>query len=297
MVLTKKKIIRYIAFTLFVLLIQICVAIYLLRNVDFDYVDTLEDETFFLFLLFTIINLLFRYVRWNYILPRRTMKRRYHLLIYLSGFSLTLVPGRIGEMVRVIFLKRNSISYKNGVEATIIDRSMDLIGIISVLSVLLLPFYDIYLLFLIVLLAVFFTAFFYFFSKKNSVFNRFLSVYLSLLKTDTIIYIFSFSVLAWLAQGLAFYFLFSGIVGLGVFSAIKYYLLSLVAGAISLMPGGIGIGELTIFSLLNSSDIDSSLVSLLAIVARGVPLWFAIFCGLLSAFLLIINWEKTQYRD
>ncbi len=63
---------------------------------------------------------------------------------------------------------------------------------------------------------------------------------------------------------------------------IGIYNISILAGAISFIPGGIGATEAAISVLLISMGMDASLAVAASLVCRGMTLWLAVFIGLIS---------------
>lgn len=63
---------------------------------------------------------------------------------------------------------------------------------------------------------------------------------------------------------------------------IGIYNISILAGAISFIPGGIGATEAAISVLLISIGMDASLAVVASLVCHGMTLWVAVFIGLVS---------------
>ena len=63
------------------------------------------------------------------------------------------------------------------------------------------------------------------------------------------------------------------------------YNISLLAGALSFIPGGIGATEAVISLLFAKIGMDMNLAILAAIIVRGMTLWLAVFLGVISMLL------------
>nr|MDP9123114.1 flippase-like domain-containing protein [Pseudomonadota bacterium] len=93
---------------------------------------------------------------------------------------------------------------------------------------------------------------------------------------------------AWGATALGFVHLLHrlGVDTLRLPEALAIYPMSMLAGAASMLPGGIGSTEATITALLVTSGIPVATGVLAAVGIRLATLWFAILCGLASAATL-----------
>lgn len=81
----------------------------------------------------TMANLLLRFVRWRMFL--RALGHRLALAqdlkLYLAGFAFTLTPGNAGEAVRTVFLRRHGVPYADGLAAVFSERLSDLAALIG----------------------------------------------------------------------------------------------------------------------------------------------------------------------
>lgn len=95
------------------------------------------------------------------------------------------------------------------------------------------------------------------------------------------------SFLAWLLQGIVLYTLLISLgVEIDLMTAISIYCLSLLIGAASLIPSGIGVTEIGMVWLLTQIQVDNDIALIASIVTRGLTLWPAMMIGLVSAITL-----------
>lgn len=93
----------------------------------------LPASTYIIFLAMFALNALCRGARWplgagrlNLNIPKRRM-----WLFYISGFSLAATPGKLGTAIRLYFLKeKNSIPYQKSAPLYILDQTTDLLAIL-----------------------------------------------------------------------------------------------------------------------------------------------------------------------
>ena len=96
-----------------------------------------------------------------------------------------------------------------------------------------------------------------------------------------------FTLLAWIAQGLILYLMLINFdVKISITMAISIYCLSLLIGAASLIPSGIGVTEVGMIWLLTQVGIDSDIAIITSLITRILTLWPAMLIGLACAFAL-----------
>ena len=95
------------------------------------------------------------------------------------------------------------------------------------------------------------------------------------------------SILAWGCEAVAFYLVLYW-AGFGDYSsftfAIFVYSLSVLIGALSFLPGGLGGAEGAMISLLIVRGIDMPAAIALTVFIRMTTLWFAVAIGILALF-------------
>ncbi len=88
-------------------------------------------------------------------------------------------------------------------------------------------------------------------------------------------------------QGLAFYFILVTLdIDIPLYTAMSIYAISLLAGALSFVPGGIGTTEAVMGLLLLGSGTDTVSAVAVPLISRLSTLWFAVILGLLSSLYL-----------
>lgn len=72
-----------------------------------------------------------------------------------------------------------------------------------------------------------------------------------------------------------------------LFVLMGIYCVSILAGALTFIPGGIGATEAAMSLLLIALGMEASIAILASVIARAITIWFAVALGLLS--MLILN--------
>jgi uncharacterized protein (TIRG00374 family) len=250
----------------------------------------------------SLFNYLLRFGRWHMYLSRLGCRvpAGSNLVAYLAGFGFTTTPGKVGEAVRSIYLKPFGVSYLQSLSAFFVERLVDMISMIVVASLAAYAFENtrwlVGLTFLVTLafLPMIHSRWLYdFLERRRQAFNsaRFRALcehLISMLRTSADLLrsgpLYSGLLLglaAWAAEGFALYIVLDRMgADTSVFLAAGIYGVSILAGAVSFVPGGLGGTELVMGSLLMLTGVDAPVAASAVIVCRIATLWFAVVIGL-----------------
>jgi len=251
---------------------------------------------------------LLRFFRWHWLLHRagHSIPFRPGLLTYISGFAFTATPGKIGELIRLRYLKPLGVPHEQVVSAFVFERTFDLIIVLLIASMAAARFeiFPIVAAFVALVITVVVLL------ASNPQWIRLIATYLRLYHLRRLSMIskmlgeglvgtktwknpldISISLVlglfAWGLISVAFILLLKHLhVAIPLSAAIAIYPISMLAGAASILPGGIGSTEAAIVAMLSLFNIPIDMAMLVAIGIRIVTLWFAIFCGLASMLLI-----------
>jgi glycosyltransferase 2 family protein len=258
---------------------------------------TISDLPMLLF--FKVISLslssyFFRFCRWQLFL--HVLKRRVQLMhsieIYFAAFSFTLTPGKSGEVIRSLYLKKHGVSYIQSLIAFIAERGMDLIavGLLALFVTSMFPTYQYVVVVLLLVLAVLlillrtyiwaFVAKYVLKARKRRQIARMALIMRQLFALKTFAFSLLLSLLAWGAQGLSLYLITDAMAtGLRLDWAVGIYALSLLVGALSFIPGGLGATEASIVYLLTTVGMAQQGAISASLISRVLTLWLAIGLG------------------
>ncbi len=245
---------------------------------------------------------LVRTFRWHFFLKEIENKVpfRTNIIYYLSGFALALSPGRLGEIIRSPYLKKNyNISISKSASIVFVERFYDILGITIILiiglifvefdgTIILVP-----IVLIIILLIIFKNKFLL--SKilerlsKIKRFNNIQSSYEEsyssinkLIKVKFIILGIVTSTATYFFQSLAVYFIILSLSGIiSIEEIFVVYPTSMFAAAITLIPGGIGVFDGGMIGLLSLYGVNYEIAITTSIIIRIIGL------GLLSAVGMI----------
>ena len=270
----------------------------------------------------TLLNYLLRFARWHYylaVLDIKNIARRDSFLIFLSGFSLTMTPGKLGELLKSLLLKskcNTPLSYSAPIIA--IERITDALGmvILAAAGLAFFPQFGIGALAAIIIITVIFVIAVQQRALAEKIFvagtrvrllarfvnvarNLYESAYL-LLQFKPLVIAIGIAVAAWFAECVAFFFVLQGI-GLTpspllLLQATFIYAAASLFGAAMMTPGGLGATEGGMALLLEQIVAVARESAVAAtLIVRLCTLWFAVLLGVIA--LLLIGVPKTEPNE
>lgn len=257
-------------------------------------------------LALSLLNYGLRFIRWQFYLTAlgHPVPPVPSALIYLAGFSLTTTPGKAGEMLRGVFLKDRGMPYTHSTAAFLSERLSDLVAIVllALVGVTLYPqggslvFVGLLAVGLGLLLL----------SRADllaSLADRFAEHPGRLVRTghhllrllaearrchapSLLLPATMLSLIAWSAEAYAFYLILHWM-GMEVSASFAFsvYALSMLAGALSFLPGGLGGAEAVMVGLLLWKGMPEAQAIAATVVIRMATLWFAVVLGAMTLAL------------
>ena len=257
------------------------------------------------------VNYAVRWLRWEYYLGRLGLRReigtRDSVLVFLAGFALTVTPGKLGEAVKALLLRQShGIPAARTAPIVVAERITDLIGLL-LLTMLGVFSFHIDRRFLVAgalcvglgLLVIgngTVAAFFLALVERVPPLARFVPKAREFLATARVLLhpgalgvTCALATLAWFFECLAFWVVVHGFpgAGLGLEAAIFIYASMTIAGALSFLPGGLGITEAGMLAMLSTfgTGVNRGTATAATFVTRAATLWFAVALGLVAMSL------------
>lgn len=258
-------------------------------------------------LALSLVNYLVRFVRWQKFLSKlgHHVYWQESLRIYLAGFGLTILPGKAGETIRSVYLKKHHVSYPESLAAFFSEQLSNLISMVLLVSVGLLAYPQakpviIVLGGLILGVLIFlqqsrWLKAFEYLAQKNfpakvaQLFTHSIEIVLHskrCFSLPMLLYGISMGLIAWGAEGVAFYYIMH-VLGsdMSLQTALFIYSFSMLVGALSFLPGGLGGTEATMVSLLILNNIAQPQAVAATVLIRLATLWFAVALGVIAMSL------------
>jgi glycosyltransferase 2 family protein len=252
----------------------------------------------------SLVNYAMRFARWQKYLA--SLGHRIHapesLRIYIGGFGLTILPGKVGETIRSVILKRHGVSYPQSLAAFFSDQFSNLISILVLIGIGLWvypqakPMVTV-LLVLVVAALLLLQQGSWLKGLENFAIKRLparvgklaghaIEIILHsgrCFSLPMLLYGMVLGIVAWGAEGLAFYYvLYKLDSGISLQVALFIYSFSLVVGALSFFPGGLGGMEATMIALLVLNNVAHPQAVAATVLIRLTTLWFAVGLGLIA---------------
>jgi len=275
-------------------------------------------------MLLSFTNYIFRFLKWHYFTQSLNLEipLKDNFLIFFAGLSLAITPAKVGEAIRAFLLKKNSATdLSKGLASTFSERLIDLLAVtlLALIGVIVLNFQEsvAYLpILLIILLGIILGVLVFLFDPIYNLFSRifYLKPWASMgakidkFRSDVVVTFhykvffgaLGFGMIGWACEGIGFLLIAHS---LGVFMSLEasifIYATSSLLGAISFLPGGLGVteGSMELF-LADLLDTSLPVAGALIILIRFATLWFGVTVGLI--FLIIVTRhlkEKEKLGD
>ncbi|MBO9688674.1 MAG: flippase-like domain-containing protein [Mitsuaria chitosanitabida] len=268
----------------------------------------------------SLVSYVVRFLRWRWLLSRAgcpTPAGR-GLLAYLAGFAFTATPGKVGELVRVRYFEPMGVPAWRVVSVFVYERALDLVVILGFAAM---SFDEPRLAAAVVIFVVICLGLVFWCGRHPELLGTparaldrrgwtRVAKWMAVLRDGLVgsrVWLRSPDLavgallggVAWGCTAWGFLYLLDqlGITGLTVRTGLGVYPLSMLAGAASMLPGGIGSTEVTIVGLLTVQGAELGVAMLAAICIRLSTLWFAIFCGLLAVVVLEAHPAPPAVRE
>jgi uncharacterized protein (TIRG00374 family) len=255
-------------------------------------------------LAMSALNYLMRALRW--LLFSRALALRVpaatNVLYYVAGFSMTTTPGKMGEALRLWLLHRfHGCRYEQTTALLVADRLSDAVSTTAIVGVTVFWFAHYASVAVIAVLAVAGIAALALRPALilwciDLVFSglrrwprgfvrarRAVRALESLAPPRVFVPALLLGAVGWCSEGLSFFVLLHALgASLNPLACMFIFSFSMLVGAISVLPGGLGSTEATMVGLLASQGVPFETALVATGVVRVTTLWFAVALGLLA---------------
>lgn len=271
-----------------------------------------------LILLLSLCNYMFRFFRWEYYTKVLDIKieRKMSFLIFLSSFIMSITPGKIGEVFKSYLLKeQNDTPVSKSAPIVFAERITDFLSLVllSLTGALMFGYGTK----LIIGFGVFFVALVFVISNRklsyaiigimeklkfvsrisHKIHTAYDSIY-QMVRFKELIITIILSIFAWSFECLSFYLVINGFNVAGaphidIFIATFVYGFATIAGAITMLPGGLGATDASITGLLVLLTIPKSIAVAATLIIRAATLWFAVVVGIVA----VMFYQKVSHKN
>ena len=259
-----------------------------------------------LILALTLLNYLFRFYKWHYYLGciDVRIKRRDSLAIFLSGLSMSVTPAKLGEVFKSYLLKRlKGTELSRSIPVVFAERATDILALL-ILAAISFSALEYGLEVLIISFAILLTIVAILQSRplslkllgalkkvpfvsriSGSLILAYESGYM-LLRWKPLLIAVSISVLSWGFECLALYLVLEAFgIGASMLLSTFVFAFSSLVGAVSMIPGGLGIADASFAGLLVLAGVSKGIAVSATVIIRFCTLWFGVIVGLITLLL------------
>jgi glycosyltransferase 2 family protein len=256
-----------------------------------------------------VCNYVIRWTRWQLYLRHRGVQvpPGSSAMIFVAGFALAVTPGKVGELVKSYLLRSlHGVPISTSAPVVVAERVSDLIALL-VLAVVGVAIYGVAVNVVLVCAAV--VAFGLLvlawprlahgiievateprrLRRLRDPAMRFYDGLLSLTRPFILTWSTAIGAAAWMCECTGFYLVLRGFAGTAVplGLATLIYAATTIAGALSFLPGGLGVteGAMTLLLVESARGVDNDTAIAAAILTRLATLWLAVGIGLVAMAL------------
>lgn len=269
-------------------------------------------------LLLSLMNYFARFYKWDYYLNilRINISKKDSLLIFMSGLLMSVTPGKIGELLKAYLVKTVNKTPAS-VTAPIIfaERATDFLSL-TILALFGAYIYDYgrnaaLVITIIILIGIFiltnrkvFDSLMIVLSKIKFIHKRIESIEqlyhstYTLLKLRPLLIAVGISVLSWGFECFGYYLVINNFINtIGISWSFFSYSFSTIVGAVSMLPGGLGVTEGSFLLMLTSKGLSASDAAATTFITRVVTLWFAVLVGIMAVFFFQKKFGKINFSN
>jgi len=256
-----------------------------------------------LLLFLSFLNYFTRFLKWDYYLSvvKVKMKKIDSLSTFMSGLIMSVTPAKLGEVLKSVLVKEiTGEPISKTAPIILAERVTDFLSLLLIAIVG--AFIFDYGGNITIIVAVFFVILIIIISNKkialpiinlseriplikkyiHNIHSAYESSY-RLLKLKPLILMTILSLISWGFECLGYYFILVNFdVDFGLLWASFSYSFSTIIGAISMLPGGLGLTEGSLTYLLMEKGITADISVATTFIVRAVTLWFAVLVGIVS---------------
>lgn len=269
-------------------------------------------------LVLSLLNYCARFFKWDYYLTilKIQLSKKDSLMIFMSGLLMSVTPGKLGELLKAYLVKTVNKTPAS-VTAPIIfaERATDFLSL-TILALIGAYIYDYgrnatLIITGLILVGIFiltnrkvFDSLMKILSKIKFVHKRIESIEqlyhstYTLLKLKPLVIAVIISVVSWGFECYGYYLVINNFVDtIGVSWSFFSYSFSTIVGAVSMLPGGLGVTEGSFLLMLTSKGLSKSDAAATTFITRVVTLWFAVIVGIIAVFFFQRKFGKIDFTN
>ena len=294
--------------------ITIFVALTIYADINSIIIDFYNFQWFYipLILFLTFLNYISRFLKWDYYLNSIgiNIMRKDSLIIFFSGLMMSVTPAKLGEVFKSHLLKElNDTEISQSVPVVFAERATDIIGLI-ILGFIGFSAFGYGKEVLVITISFILFAILIIQSKNiclrlidyiegmpcvskyaKNLHTSYESTY-TLLNLKNLLIAVSISIISWFFECIALFFVLKGFgVDVSLLASMFVFSFSTVAGALSMIPGGLGVAEGSMTGLLVMDGVPKTIAVGATLIIRFCTLWFGVIIGVCTLFMFRDRFE------
>lgn len=254
-------------------------------------------------LLLSLCNYFVRFLKWDYYLGilKIPVKKIDSLSIFMSGLIMSVTPGKFGEVLKSYLVKQiNGTSISKSAPIVFAERMTDSMSLI-IIAVVGAYIYNYGRIAAAIISILFCLLVFVIMNRKIALFFitrfekiKFLSKYIhaihnlyessyQMLRPVPLINMCLLSLFSWFFECFGYYLILINFnINVSMLWASFSYAFASIIGAVSMLPGGLGVTEGSLTLLLVQKGFHKDMAVASTFIIRVVTLWFAVLVGIIS---------------
>ncbi len=297
--------------------------IYLAFSIYADFNQVIASFKYFswallpLLLFLSLLNYFSRFIKWNYYLNLIEVKLNKwdSFSIFCSGLIMSITPGKFGELFKAYLVKQiNNEPVSKTAPIIFAERVTDFLSLV-IISLFGAYIFDYGREIIIVIGLVVISVIIIISNKsiatliirsvsKNKILSKYSksirNAYESSYKLLAFIPLFKMtllSVLSWGFECLGYYIILTNFnIKLSFMWAAFAYAFATIVGAVSMLPGGLGVTEGSLSYLVIAQGYPKDISFITTFIIRAVTLWFAVLIGVISVFIYQKKFGKIEFE-
>lgn len=299
-------------------------AVFLGLSIYANFNELLEAFALYNWLMFPLVlalsfcNYIARFFKWEYYTKILNIKieRKMSFMIFLSSFIMSVTPGKIGEVFKSYLLKEyNGTPVSKSAPIVFAERITDFLSLVllSMAGALMFGYgttliigFGVFFVILVFVLSnkklsyaiIGFLERFKFISRiSHKIHTAYDSIY-QMIRFKELIITIILSIFAWAFECFSFYLIVNGFgsenaIHVNILTATFVYGFATIAGAATMLPGGLGATDASITGLLVFLGIAKNIAAASTMIIRAATLWFAVVVGIFAVMI----YQKISHKN
>jgi uncharacterized protein (TIRG00374 family) len=274
--------------------------------------------TYPLVLLLSACNYVTRFFKWEYYIKVLDieLERKMSFVVFMSSFIMSITPGKIGEVFKSYLLKeQKGTPISKSAPIVLAERITDFLSLVVLSLVCSVIFgyqkgliITIGVVFVLLVLAIsskkvsykvigFFERFGFFSKISHRVHTAYDSIYQMVRFRGLMVTLF-YSIVAWFFECTGFFIVVNSfgvenLMHIDIFVSTFIYGFATIAGAVTMLPGGLGATDASIaFLLVSMKNVSQNIAVAATLLIRVATLWFAVVVGIIST----LYYQKITHK-